>query len=332
MRLLLSAFLLCSLLSCDKLQQQSDITLQSPTSQVKEKSNDGGNTYNWSVTGGTIATSNGNTSHGSLSVARQVSSNATSAAADIPQPDKLIIKTATVRCRVENFTETSQKLQQLVTTKGGYISSVNESTEGNSREGTITARIETAKFNELLDGLCKLAYSVLSKEVQANDVTAEFHDNEARLRAKHATEEQYYSVLKQAHKIEDILQVQDYIKNVREEIDVLEGRQKYLQNQATYSTITLTYSEYVAGSTITAPEDTFFARVWSAITNGWKSLQWFVIWFIGAWHIWLILIVLFVIGRRFVKKLRDKKPLPTTTTPVVPTTESTTTVQDSYIS
>lgn len=45
--------------------------------------------------------------------------------------------------------------------------------------------------------------------------------------------------MKQAHKVEDALEVQRQIAEVRTEIEKLEGRKRFLENRATLSTITV---------------------------------------------------------------------------------------------
>ena len=71
------------------------------------------------------------------------------------------------------------------------------------------------------------------------DVTEEFIDLEARIKTQKALENQFLEIMKQAHKVEDALQVQRQIAEVRTEIEKLEGRKRFLENRASLSTITI---------------------------------------------------------------------------------------------
>jgi hypothetical protein len=71
-------------------------------------------------------------------------------------------------------------------------------------------------------------------------VTEEYIDLEARIRTKRALEAQFLEIMKQAHKISDALEVQSQLADVRTEIERLEGRRRFLENQSALSTITIT--------------------------------------------------------------------------------------------
>jgi chromosome segregation ATPase len=70
-------------------------------------------------------------------------------------------------------------------------------------------------------------------------VTEEYIDLEARLRTQKALEAQFLEIMKQAHKISDALEVQRQIAEVRADIERIEGRRRFLENQSALSTITL---------------------------------------------------------------------------------------------
>jgi Flp pilus assembly protein TadB len=80
---------------------------------------------------------------------------------------------------------------------------------------------------------------VIQEKITGNDVTEEFIDLEARIKTQKALESQFLEIMKQAHKVEDALEVQRQIAEVRTEIEKLEGRKRFLENRATLSTITV---------------------------------------------------------------------------------------------
>jgi hypothetical protein len=80
---------------------------------------------------------------------------------------------------------------------------------------------------------------VESQQVNGQDVTEEYVDIQAQLKNFRATEAQYLEIMKRVEKIQDVLEVQRELGNVRSQIDRLEGRTKYLQQSSEKSTITV---------------------------------------------------------------------------------------------
>ena len=68
-------------------------------------------------------------------------------------------------------------------------------------------------------------------------MTEEYIDLEARLRAQRALEAQFLEIMKTANKVSDALEVQRELANVRSEIERVEGRRRFLENQSSLSTI-----------------------------------------------------------------------------------------------
>jgi hypothetical protein len=82
-------------------------------------------------------------------------------------------------------------------------------------------------------------------------VTEEFIDIEAQLKAKKALEAQFMEIMKRANTIGDALNVQSQLASVRGEIERIEGRKRFLENQSSLSTIKIrlqTATVYAASS------------------------------------------------------------------------------------
>ena len=71
-------------------------------------------------------------------------------------------------------------------------------------------------------------------------MTEEYIDLEARIRSKQALEAQFLEIMKQARSVSDALEVQRQLSEVRSEIERIEGRRRFLENQSSLSTITVT--------------------------------------------------------------------------------------------
>ena len=99
--------------------------------------------------------------------------------------------------------------------------------------GAVMAQQDVAvKQDNLMRGQAKALYGVIQKTVKGEDVTEEFIDIEARLKAKRALEQQFVEIMKRANSVNDALNVERQLSDVRGEIEKIEGRKRFLENRA----------------------------------------------------------------------------------------------------
>lgn len=201
------------------------------------------------------------------------------------EADQKIIKTGSLDLAVENVDETTAKLTALATGKGGYVqsSSVNERNDG-TKFGSLTIRIPSTAFESTLVEAKKLATSVKSENTHGQDVTEEYTDLQAQLRNAQAQEVEYLAILKKAQSVQDILNVQQYLGNIRSTIESLQGRIKYFSNLTSYSTISITLSE---DTTLQAPSRGF--RPLEDMRTALQSLL-LLAEALVTWMIWLVIV------------------------------------------
>lgn len=150
--------------------------------------------------------------------------------------DRKLIRTSNIDIQVEKFDGIDNRVNELVKKYNGYIAS---STNGeyNCR---YEIRIPQENFDEVLTSIGNFG-KIISKNVNARDVTEEYYDTQARLETKKILREKYQSYLKQAKDVKELLEVEKQLNNVQYEIDRAEGRMKYLDNQINYSTISISF-------------------------------------------------------------------------------------------
>ncbi len=166
------------------------------------------------------------------------------AGATAAEVDQKIIKTGYLSLSVEHADAAASSLAALATGMGGYVqnSSLEERTDG-TKFGSVVIRIPSARFDDALAESKKLATQVKSENVGGQDVTEQYTDLEAQLRNAKAQETEYLNILKKAQNVQDILSVQSYLGGVRSQIESLQGRLKYLGNQTSYATLSVSLSE-----------------------------------------------------------------------------------------
>jgi hypothetical protein len=160
-----------------------------------------------------------------------------------PEPRK-VVKDGSLEMLVKKAEESAEKIKAIALELDGFVDDVNiKNVSETSKSGTVIIRVPADNFDEALAQIKKLAVKVDKESVKATDVTEEFVDLEARLKNLKAQEAQYLKILDQAKKIEDILNVSNYLTSVRSDIERMEGRMKYLSSQVDMSSITVFLTE-----------------------------------------------------------------------------------------
>ncbi len=169
------------------------------------------------------------------------------ATADDPGPTatRQVIKRAELSISVASPAGAQRDVLGLAKAHGGYVVSTEQlgesGSEGPGRVHSVI-RVRADRFESALSALRKLGSHVGSENVSSEDVTEEFMDLGARLRTKKKLEERYLALLEKASTVEDTLKVEKHLADVRGEIEKLEGRQKYLNDQVGMATITATFT------------------------------------------------------------------------------------------
>lgn len=158
--------------------------------------------------------------------------------------DRKIIYTARIAVVVENFDGVESAIKQIVEQYGGYIADANlGQMRGERRSGSWTLRIPVEHFNTVLDAASQIGIPT-TRSQNAQDVTEEYVDLEARIANKRKLEGRILELLERPDdKIQHVIEVERELGRVREEIERMEGRRRYLQDRIAMTTITLTVTE-----------------------------------------------------------------------------------------
>ena len=142
-----------------------------------------------------------------------------------------------------------------------------------------------------------------NKEITSQDVTTEFIDIEARLKAKKVLENRYIELLKKANKVSEMLEIEAQLSAIREEIEAKQGQLNYMQNRVSFSTITVEFYKTVA--TESGITTSYGMKIWNAIKSGFNSISSL---FIRMLEIWPFIIIL-IVGIYYIRKkiTRNKK-------------------------
>ncbi|HXN90090.1 MAG TPA: DUF4349 domain-containing protein [Candidatus Sulfotelmatobacter sp.] len=182
-----------------------------------------------------------------------------------------------------SFDSKLSQVRTLVEAAGGYIAGTDAQAGGST--GSSDNRIRTAvvnfmvpanQFDSTIDQLSKVG-TVQSEHITGTDVSAQYVDLRARLVNAEAQHDAMLALLKQATNINDIIAVQNQIGQITAQIEQLKGQIKYLDDNTSYSSITVTLAESGAPVSSTTPDSWGFATALSqAAHNFVTTLNYFV--------------------------------------------------------
>ena len=164
-----------------------------------------------------------------------------------PAPaERRIIRNATLSVELDDPAAGQQRIASLAEQHGGYVvtSESRQQSRGDDRAPlqvvTVEVRVPAAQFDAMLNAIRNLGGRLADEKVTGLDVTEEYIDLEARVRTQKALEAQIMEIMKRADTVTEALEVQTQLAAVRTEIERIEGRRRFLENQSSLSTIKVT--------------------------------------------------------------------------------------------
>lgn len=216
--------------------------------------------------------------------------------------EQKIIKEGNLRFESNDLNATYTQIQNAAKSYKATIQNDTEGKDYTSIFRRLIIRVPSKDFDLFLKDISKGVAYFDNKEISSQDVTAEYIDIDARLKAKKVLENRYLELLKKANKVSEILEIEQQLSAIREEIEAKEGQLNYLQNRVSFSTITIEFYKSVANeSGITV---SYGMKIWTAIKSGFNSISSL---FINLLSIWPFIIILFSIVYFIRKKIKSKK-------------------------
>jgi hypothetical protein len=159
--------------------------------------------------------------------------------------DAKIVRTGTMELEVADVTVALTAARDGIRAMGGYIGASQTQASEDSPVATITYRIPVARWEDALDllrGLTGNGGKVVAENTNAVEVTGAVVDLEARIKNLRASEAALQGISSRATRISDVLEVENQLTNVRGQIEQLSAQLKQLDDQASYATLTATFT------------------------------------------------------------------------------------------
>jgi hypothetical protein len=163
--------------------------------------------------------------------------------AALPALGSAVIRTAQISIEVgkDGFGSAFDAATLVAGKYGGYVQS--SSMAGTEvRSGDLLLRVPADRFDDAMSDLRELG-TVDGQSMSGEDVSAQFVDLEARLRAWQAQEAVLLDLMSQATSIEATIRVQSELQDVQVRIEQIKGELRLLEDRTEFATIQVSLHE-----------------------------------------------------------------------------------------
>ena len=200
-----------------------------------------------------------------------------------------LIKEGNLRFETSDLAQTRKRVDQAIKRFDAYLAEDQSYTHSYQIQQSLLIRVPAAHFGSLVEAISVGVGTFDQKEVKVKDVTAQYIDITARLKTRKALEARYVGLLAQAKTVKEILEIERQIGEVREAIESMEGRLRYLKDQVAYSSLHLSFYETTSHS----KKPGFGSRLADGFAGGWDGFKSFLVGIVAVWPLWIILALLF---------------------------------------
>lgn len=215
---------------------------------------------------------------------------------------KKIIKNGDLDIQVGDIKKAHQQVNEIVKSNNAYVQTERFNNTDIDEKQFFTIRVPHKNFDALINSFSNGIGSVLSKNIASDDVTEEYTDVSIKLANKKIYLEKYRDMLRSAKTTKDMLEIQENIRELEDEIDIAEGRLRFIDDRVNYSTLNLMlYKEKVRSSATS--KIGFGNRFGDSFTEGWNSFVAFFLGIISLWPFFLLIPIVILVW----KKWRNRK-------------------------
>lgn len=213
---------------------------------------------------------------------------------DAAQTDSAkIIYTANLSLESKDYDAAVAALNTALSDTDGYMESSNESTyNGSSRSLSLTLRVPQDSYQSFLTAAAQ-AGNLVSKSEQADDVTSQYIDLEARISNLTAQRTRLQELQASAETLSDLLDIESSLSDVQYQLESYQSQLDWYAQQVAYCTVYVSLEEV---KEYTPAEESFGERLAASFRNGWTNfvagLQQLVVWVLLVWPLLLVLAVL----------------------------------------
>ena len=189
-------------------------------------------------------------------------------------------------------------------------SQLSGSAEDRDRRASYTVRVPVDNYSAFLAQAGESG-SVLNLEENAENVTSDYIDLQARLDTLENQRNRLNELAAQAETTADLLEIESQLSDVQYQLESYTRQMRTLSGQVTYSTVDISLREV---ATLTPTATTFPGRLAEAFRGGWSGfvlfLQGLVLTLVYLWPLLLLAVIVVLVVRALARRHRVRHPRP----------------------
>lgn len=231
--------------------------------------------------------------------------------APVASERRMVVQDTSLSMQVNDVSVALTGIEKLATDMGGYMVDRSMNKPEGAATGNITVRVPTEKREDTLKAIKALGIKTVSEDVSGYDVTDQYVDLQGRIDGLTKTKSKMQALMDQATKVEDLMNIQLQLNNIQEQIDSYVGRQKYLEQTAKLTRISVNLSTDelalpYAPDTAFRPGVIFKTAVRSMIGTL-RSVASAVIWLVVYIPVIVLIVVIVWIVKVVLKRMQMRK-------------------------
>ena len=195
-----------------------------------------------------------------------------------------IIYTANLTLESKDYDAARTALDEALADADGYMESSNESTyTGSSRSLSLTLRVPQEHYASFLAAAAQ-AGNLVNRSEQAEDVTSQYVDLEARLANLKAQRTRLQELQASADNLSDLLEIESSLSDVQYQLESYQSQLDWYSDQVECCTVYISLDEV---QTYTPVDESFASRLQNALLDGWANftggVQDLAVIIVGCW-------------------------------------------------
>jgi hypothetical protein len=155
-----------------------------------------------------------------------------------PVQERQLVQTARMELTVPDAFDAISRARSIAISAGGFTGQE----ESRDNKASITLRVPADRFDSALEQLAKLG-KVIVQHKQADDVTEQVVDLDARLATQRASVDRMRALLARASSVTEIAQIETELTRREADLESLQGRRNALGGKVALSTVTVMVSK-----------------------------------------------------------------------------------------
>ena len=235
-------------------------------------------------------------------------------AAENDLTNRKLIRNANLNVETKAYDNFITALDEQIASHGGYVQNgeTNGSAERGNRWSSYTIRVPENRYTAFLSTVSTLG-TVTYRSENVQDVTMEYTDVEARIRALETEHDTLLAILEKCENLDDVITVQSRITEVQYELDSYKSRMRRYDDLIAYCTVYLSVDE-VEKVTVPPAEQTVGERIAEDLAENCEDIaddaEDFAVWFVSSlpyFGIWIAVIGGVALVGRMLWKRSERK-------------------------